>query len=110
MKVKDITTYHQYLIKKMKMPRVSPKVNQSMNSSTRSNKANRSNQIRANGAQIAVIKNGGNSGSGGSNGRRNHSGQSTLPSSPNNSGYEKFVNDFVAAWDKVMKLDRFDLQ
>ncbi len=22
---------------------------------------------------------------------------------------EKFVNDFVAAWDKVMKLDRFDL-
>lgn len=23
---------------------------------------------------------------------------------------EKFVNDFVAAWDKVMKLDRFDLK
>ena len=22
---------------------------------------------------------------------------------------EKFVNDFVAAWDKVMNLDRFDL-
>jgi catalase-peroxidase len=22
---------------------------------------------------------------------------------------EKFVRDFVAAWDKVMKLDRFDL-
>ena len=22
---------------------------------------------------------------------------------------EKFVNDFVAAWAKVMKLDRFDL-
>ncbi|MEQ8238385.1 MAG: catalase-peroxidase, partial [Cyclobacteriaceae bacterium] len=22
---------------------------------------------------------------------------------------EKFVQDFVAAWDKVMKLDRFDL-
>jgi len=26
-----------------------------------------------------------------------------------NDGKEKFVNDFVAAWDKVMKLDRFDL-
>ena len=25
------------------------------------------------------------------------------------SAEEKFVNDFVAAWDKVMKLDRFDL-
>jgi catalase-peroxidase len=24
-------------------------------------------------------------------------------------GKEKFVNDFVAAWDKVMMLDRFDL-
>jgi catalase-peroxidase len=23
---------------------------------------------------------------------------------------EKFVNDFVAAWDKVMNLDRFDLR
>ncbi len=23
---------------------------------------------------------------------------------------EKFVKDFVAAWDKVMNLDRFDLQ
>ena len=23
---------------------------------------------------------------------------------------EKFVRDFVAAWDKVMKLDRFDLR
>ena len=23
---------------------------------------------------------------------------------------EKFVNDFVAAWDKVMSLDRFDLK
>ncbi|MDZ7766856.1 MAG: peroxidase family protein [Melioribacteraceae bacterium] len=23
---------------------------------------------------------------------------------------EKFVNDFVAAWDKVMNLDRFDLK
>ena len=23
---------------------------------------------------------------------------------------EKFVNDFVAAWDKVMNLDRFDLE
>jgi catalase-peroxidase len=22
---------------------------------------------------------------------------------------EKFVNDFVAAWDKVMNLDRFDI-
>jgi catalase-peroxidase len=22
---------------------------------------------------------------------------------------EKFVNDFAAAWDKVMNLDRFDL-
>ena len=81
------------------MPRVSPKVNQSMNSSTRSNKGNRSNQIRANGAQIAVIKNGQNSGSGGSNGRRNHSGQSTLPSSPNNSGYEKFINAFIPLFD-----------
>jgi len=26
-----------------------------------------------------------------------------------NDAKEKFVNDFVAAWDKVMKLDRFDL-
>lgn len=24
-------------------------------------------------------------------------------------GAEKFVHDFVAAWDKVMNLDRFDL-
>ena len=24
-------------------------------------------------------------------------------------GQEKFVRDFVAAWDKVMNLDRFDL-
>ena len=24
-------------------------------------------------------------------------------------GQKKFVNDFVAAWDKVMNLDRFDL-
>jgi catalase-peroxidase len=24
-------------------------------------------------------------------------------------GREKFVRDFVAAWDKVMRLDRFDL-
>jgi catalase-peroxidase len=24
-------------------------------------------------------------------------------------GKEKFVHDFVAAWDKVMMLDRFDL-
>ena len=24
-------------------------------------------------------------------------------------GEEKFVRDFVAAWDKVMNLDRFDL-
>ena len=24
-------------------------------------------------------------------------------------GLEKFVRDFVAAWDKVMNLDRFDL-
>lgn len=27
-----------------------------------------------------------------------------------NDGKEKFVNDFVAAWDKVMNLDRFDLK
>ena len=26
-----------------------------------------------------------------------------------NDAKEKFVNDFVAAWDKVMNLDRFDL-
>jgi catalase-peroxidase len=26
-----------------------------------------------------------------------------------NDGKEKFVRDFVAAWDKVMNLDRFDL-
>ena len=71
----------------MKMPRASSKVNQNMTSSIRSNNGNRSNQIRSNGAQIAVMKNGGgHSGSGGNNGRRNHSGQSTLPSSPNNSG------------------------
>ena len=25
-------------------------------------------------------------------------------------GGDKFVNDFVAAWDKVMNLDRFDLR
>ena len=25
-------------------------------------------------------------------------------------GKEKFVQDFVAAWDKVMNLDRFDLK
>jgi catalase-peroxidase len=25
-------------------------------------------------------------------------------------GAEKFVGDFVAAWDKVMNLDRFDLR
>jgi catalase-peroxidase len=25
-------------------------------------------------------------------------------------GKEKFVHDFVAAWDKVMNLDRFDLR
>jgi len=25
-------------------------------------------------------------------------------------GEEKFVRDFVAAWDKVMNLDRFDLR
>jgi catalase-peroxidase len=24
-------------------------------------------------------------------------------------GQEKFVKDFIAAWDKVMNLDRFDL-
>lgn len=23
---------------------------------------------------------------------------------------EKFINDFIAAWDKVMNLDRFDLR
>ena len=27
-----------------------------------------------------------------------------------NTSKEKFVNDFVAAWSKVMELDRFDLQ
>ena len=27
-----------------------------------------------------------------------------------NDGQEKFVNDFVAAWTKVMNLDRFDLK
>jgi catalase-peroxidase len=26
-----------------------------------------------------------------------------------NDGEEKFVQDFVAAWNKVMNLDRFDL-
>jgi catalase-peroxidase len=25
-------------------------------------------------------------------------------------GAERFVHDFVAAWDKVMNLDRFDLR
>jgi catalase-peroxidase len=24
-------------------------------------------------------------------------------------GHEQFINDFVAAWHKVMNLDRFDL-
>ena len=70
----------------MKMPRVSPKIPQNLSSSTRTIGAvNRSNQIQ-NGPQVVVMKNGGSTGSGGSNGR-NHSGQSTLPSSPNNSGY-----------------------
>ena len=27
-----------------------------------------------------------------------------------NDGKEKFAHDFVAAWDKVMNLDRFDLK
>ena len=27
-----------------------------------------------------------------------------------NTAKEKFVNDFVAAWNKVMNLDRFDLK
>jgi catalase-peroxidase len=27
-----------------------------------------------------------------------------------NDGAEKFVNDFVAAWTKVMEADRFDLE
>ena len=27
-----------------------------------------------------------------------------------NDGQEKFVNDFVSAWTKVMNLDRFDLK
>ena len=30
-------------------------------------------------------------------------------STPADDAQEKFVRDFVAAWDKVMKLDRFDL-
>ena len=69
----------------MKMPRVSPKVHQNVSSSTRtSGGGNRSNQIQ-NGAQVVLMKNGGSPGSGGSGGR-NHTGQSTLPSSPNNSG------------------------
>ena len=25
-------------------------------------------------------------------------------------GQERFVTDFIAAWDKVMNLDRFDLE
>jgi len=25
-------------------------------------------------------------------------------------GQERFINDFIAAWDKVMNLDRFDLK
>ena len=28
----------------------------------------------------------------------------------NDGAGEKFVRDFVAAWDKVMNLDRFDLE
>ncbi len=28
---------------------------------------------------------------------------------PVTTAQEKFVNDFVAAWNKVMNLDRFDL-
>ena len=68
------------------MPRVSQKVNQNLTSATRGNKGTRSNQIK-NGAQIAVMKNGVTSASGASSGGRNHSGQSTLPASPNNSGY-----------------------
>ena len=31
-------------------------------------------------------------------------------STPSDDAKEKFVRDFVAAWDKVMDLDRFDLR
>ena len=30
-------------------------------------------------------------------------------STPSSDAEKKFVNDFVAAWNKVMNLDRFDL-
>ena len=68
------------------MPRVFPKVHQNLSSSTRTiGGGNRSNQMQNGSQSVIVMSNGGNTGSGGSGGR-NHSGQSTLPSSPNNSG------------------------
>ena len=67
------------------MPKVSSKVPQANSSTMRGIVGTRSNQT-SNGSQVVVMRNGGSSGSGGSVAGRNHSGQSTLPSSPNNSG------------------------
>ena len=72
-------------LEKMKMPRVSPKFHQNPSSGIKNSNENRSNQQIQNGGQVVVMRNGGGSGSSGG-GQRNHSGQSTLPSSPNNSG------------------------
>ena len=68
----------------MKMPRVMAKLQQNPSFGIGSGGVNRNGQHTQNGGQVTVIRNGGGSGSSG--GGRNHSGQSTLPSSPNNSG------------------------
>ena len=72
----------------MKMPRVSAKLQQIPSFGIGSGGGvNRNNQNIQNGGQVMVMRNGGGSGSSGAG--RNHSGQSTLPSSPNNSGWVK---------------------
>jgi catalase-peroxidase len=40
---------------------------------------------------------------------RTRSSARSRRSTPAPTGKQKFVNDFVAAWNKVMNLDRFDL-
>ena len=69
----------------MKMPKVPPKLYQNPSSGPRNSGGNQSNNPMPNGGHAVVMRNSiGSGGSGG--GGRNHSGQSTLPSSPNNSG------------------------
>ena len=70
---------------KMKMPRISPKLQQYNSSGIGSSDATRQqHQQVQNGGQVVAMRNVGGSESSG--GGRNHSGHSTLPSSPNNSG------------------------